>query len=102
MEAERVRGLMGLCVRAGQTVFGEDGCMKALRNGDCAVLLMDGDISPRTEEKYRRLCLRTGVPVVKLPAGWLEEATGRPGMAMAVRTGRLAEQLVSRIRCGEE
>ena len=33
MDEKRLRGLMGLCVRAGQGIFGEDSCLKALRSG---------------------------------------------------------------------
>ena len=94
MDTNRIRGLMGLCVRAGQAVFGEDGCMKLLRNGECGILLLDGGIAPAAEEKYRRLCGRTGIPAVRLPEDLLEEATGRPGRAMAIRKGPFTEQMI--------
>ena len=59
MDTKRIRGLMGLCVRAGQAVFGEDGCMKLLRSGECGILLLDGEISvnvDRTElERIRQV-----------------------------------------------
>ncbi len=93
MDARRIKGLMGLCLRAGQAVFGEDGCMKSLRSGECGLLLLDGGISPSAEEKYRKACERLGVPVILLPEDLLEEATGRPGRAMAVRRGSFAEQI---------
>ncbi len=95
MDTGRLRGLMGLCVRAGQAVFGEDGCMKTLRGGECGILLLDGGISKAAEEKYRKTCQRCGVPLVLLPEDLLEEATGRPGRAMAVRRGSLAEQIAA-------
>ena len=41
MDEQKVRGLMGLTVRAHQATFGEDGCLKALRKGQCALLLAD-------------------------------------------------------------
>ena len=41
MDEKRLRGLMGLCVRAGQAVFGEDGCRKAISTGECGILLTD-------------------------------------------------------------
>ncbi len=95
MNTQRLRGLMGLCVRARQAVFGEDGCMKSLRSGECGLLLLDGGISPAAEEKYRNTCLHQGVPLIRLPENLLEEATGRPGRAMAVRKGSFAEQMIS-------
>ena len=63
----KLRGLMGLCVRARQATFGEDGCLKSIRGGGCAVAL--------------------------LPRGLLQDATGRSGVAMAVAPGGLAEQI---------
>ena len=41
----KLRGLMGLCVRARQATFGEDGCLKSIRGGGCAVLLLDSGAS---------------------------------------------------------
>ena len=94
MNEAKLRGLMGLCVRAGQAVFGEDGCTKSLRGGQCGALLLDGEASEATREKYQALCERNAVPFIRLPEGMLEMATGRPGVAMAVRKGNLAEQIL--------
>ena len=66
----KLRGLMGLCVRARQATFGEDGCLKSIRGGGCAVLLLDSGASKATQD-----------------------ATGRSGVAMAVAPGGLAEQI---------
>ncbi len=95
MDEKRLRGLMGLCVRAGQGVFGEDGCLGAVRGGKAAILLMDGEISPLSAERYEKACEREHIPVFMIPAGLLEEATGRPGMAMAVKPGGFADQIRS-------
>jgi len=84
---------MGLCVRARQAVFGEDGCLKTIRAGSCGVLLVDEGASQATKEKYRGACLNAGVSVEWLPEGLLYDATGRSGVAMAVQKGGLAEQL---------
>ena len=91
---KRMQGLMGLCVRARQAVFGEDGCLKAVRNGQCGALLLDVGASEATKEKYRGACQRASVTLIELPGGLLGEATGRPGVAMAVQQGGLANQLI--------
>ena len=96
MDEKRLKGLMGLCVRAGQAVFGEDGCRRNVSEGRCGVLLADGGISPNTRKHYEELCSQTGIRMVILPAGFLGEATGRPGKAMAVRAGNFSEQI---LRC---
>ena len=92
-EAAKLRGLMGLCVRARQAVFGEDGCMKTIRGGNCGVLLLDSGASQATRDKYRGVCANANTPLVELPAGLLHEATGKPGMAMAILKGGFANQV---------
>ena len=89
----KLRGLMGLCVRARQAVFGEDGCLKTIRAGNCGVLLLDAGASSATQDKYRGACQHAGVDMVQLPQGLLHEATGKPGVAMAVLKGGLASQI---------
>ena len=69
MDDRRIKGLMGLCVRAGQAVFGEEGCRKALTGGQCALLLLDGGISPNSRKRYEELSERTETRTELLPAG---------------------------------
>lgn len=99
-QIQRVRGLMGLCVRARQAVFGEDGCMKSIRAGQCGALLLDAGASAATKEKYRGACGRAGTALIELPEDLLMEATGRPGVAMAVNRGGLAQQLIGLMTIG--
>ena len=95
MDERRLKGLMGLCVRAGQAVFGEDGCRKTISTGRCGILLADGEISENSRKRYEELCERTGTRMELLPPGLLAEATGKPGAAMAVKTGSFSEQMIS-------
>ena len=91
---QRMQGLMGLCVRARQAVFGEDGCLKTIRSGQCGVVLVDSSASQATKDKYRSTCKHANVCLAWLPEGLLLQATGRPGVAMAVTRGGLSEQLL--------
>ena len=93
IQENKLRGLMGLCVRARQAVFGEDGCMKTIRGGNCGVLLLDSGASQATRDKYRGVCANANTLLVELPAGLLHEATGKPGMAMAILKGGFANQV---------
>ena len=97
-QENKLRGLMGLCVRARQAVFGEDGCMKTIRAGNCGVLLLDSGASPATRDKYRGVCANANTPMVELPQGLLHEATGKPGMAMAILKGGFANQIQQMIK----
>ena len=89
----KLRGLMGLCVRARQAVFGEDGCMKTIRSGNCGVLLLCSGASKATQEKYRGVCANANTPIAELPEGLLHEATGKPGVAMAILQGGFANSI---------
>ena len=93
-QENKLRGLMGLCLRARQAVFGEDGCMKTIRGGNCGVLLLDGGASQATQNKYRGVCKNANTPLLELPEGLLHEATGKPGVAMAILKGGFANQAI--------
>ena len=95
MDERRLKGILGLSVRARQTAFGGDACRKALESGQYGILLLDEQISDNTRLKYQALCGRTGSRLIILPAGLLETATGRENMAMAVRRGNFSEQVES-------
>ncbi len=94
----KLRGLMGLCVRARQAVFGEDGCMKTIRSGQCGVLLLDSGASKATQDKYKGVCDNAKTPLELLPEGLLHFATGKPGVAMAVLKGGLANQIQQQLK----
>ena len=96
MNENELRGILGLCVRAGQAVFGEESCRKSISAGQCGVLLLDEGASRNTRERYEELCERSGTPLKLLAENLIGDATGKPGMAMAVRKGSLAERV---IRC---
>ena len=94
MDERRMKGLMGLCVRAGQAVFGEEACRKSITGGQCGILLLDSGISENSRKRYEDLCGHTGTKMALLPAGLLGEATGKPGTAMAVKQGSFSEQML--------
>ena len=90
---QRLSGLMGLCVRARQCIFGEKACLKAMRDGEIGLLLMDETISEAMAEKYEGVCQRMKIPMIRLEDGFLWAATGKNGMVMAVRKGSFAERM---------
>ena len=93
MDERRLKGLLGICVRSGQAVFGEDGCRKAAGRGECGLLLLDGGASGNTRKKYEGLCRGKDLPMAILPEGLIEAATGRPCMAMGIRKGPMLTQV---------
>ena len=79
MDEKKLRGQMGLCLRAGQAVFGEDACLKALRTGEAGLLILDGDISENALQRYETAGAREHVPMFWIRPGLLWESTGKPG-----------------------
>ncbi|MBR2822951.1 MAG: hypothetical protein IKE24_04635 [Clostridia bacterium] len=94
MDERKLKGQLGLCVRAGQAVFGEDACLKAMRDGKAGLLILDGEISDGAGERYEALGKREGIPVVRIRPGLLWESTGKPGKAMVVRAGGFTEPML--------
>lgn len=92
---QQLRGMLGLCVRARQAVFGMDGCLNAVRGQTAGVLLLDAGASMATRKKYADTCSNHGVPLLELPEGLLEESTGRSGVAMAVNKGGFSERILT-------
>lgn len=91
---EQAAGLLGLCVRAGQAAFGEDGCVALIRTGQAALVLVDEGASENAKKRYRDSCRHYQAPLAFAPEGMIARATGRSGrMAVALKPGGLAEKL---------
>ena len=64
---DRLGGLLGLGVRAGNVVIGVSGVRARLQRGRIAVVVVAADASPRTRDKVERLARACGVPVLAGP-----------------------------------
>ena len=85
MTDKKAHGLLGLCVRAGQASFGEDGCLGAIRGGKCGLLILDDDASDNARKRYT---------LAVTEAGLVESATGKKGrIAAAIAKGGFADKL---------
>ena len=93
-EEDKARGLLGLCARAGQIAFGEDGCLGAIRTGKCGLLILDQGASANARKRYTDACRYYRVPLATAAAGLVEQSTGKRGrMAAAIARGGFADQL---------
>lgn len=76
---DRLVGLLGLGLRAGQVVIGVTGVRARLQQDRLAVVVLAADASPRTREKVERLAQARGVPVLAGPSAVrLGARLGRP------------------------
>ena len=94
MNIQHLNGMLGLAVRARQAAAGTDACRILVRTGQCGVLLVDGAAGPNARKKAEQLCGRSAIPVITLPEGAIEAATGRSCMVMAVRKGSFADRII--------
>ena len=94
MNDQKVKGMIGLAVRARQTAAGTDACRILIRCGECGVLLIDSGTADNTRKKAEEMCERTGTPRRILPEGLIEAATGKSNMILGLRKGSFAEQIL--------
>ena len=94
MDERKLKGQMGLCLRAGQAIFGEEACQKAMRDGKAGLLILDEEISESAGARYETLGAREGIPIRRIRAGLMWESTGKPGKAMAVQKGGWTESML--------
>lgn len=92
----RLLNLVGLAMRAGQVISGDDMAEREVRAGRAALILMDAGISDRTREKYQSLSKGRGIPLHEISADALGRAIGRENrMIAAIRKGPLAKQMAT-------
>ena len=75
MNGQKLKGMLGLALRARQAALGMDACRILIRAGKCGVLLLDGGAGPNTRKRAEELCERNGTPLRILPEGMIGEAT---------------------------
>lgn len=85
---DRLRGLLGLSQRAGRLVTGMDTTLSAIRSGKSCLVLVDESAAENTVKKLTDACIYYHAPLVKLPQGLLESATGRDGRMMGALTDK--------------
>ena len=85
---DRLRGLLGLSQRAGRLVTGMDTTLSAIRSGKSCLVLVDESAAENTVKKLTDACRYYHAPLVKLPQGLLESATGRDGRMMGALTDK--------------
>ncbi|MDD3337041.1 MAG: ribosomal L7Ae/L30e/S12e/Gadd45 family protein [Eubacteriales bacterium] len=91
---DRALCFLGLCMRAGQIISGQDACVAAVRNGAAALALLDGTASENTRKKMTDTCHSHQVPLYQLDS--LGHAIGKPGrLVIALPAGGMAQKLLS-------
>lgn len=82
---EKQLSLLGLARRAGRLALGNEAVMEAIRKGSVKLVVLAGDLSPRTADGIRRAAAEERLEVLELKAS-MDEL----GMALGKRTGVIA------------
>jgi ribosomal protein L7Ae-like RNA K-turn-binding protein len=91
---EKLRGLMGLAMRAGQITLGANLGINVIRSGKAALVLIDEDASENTRKKLTDACVYRHVPFFTLPHRLIDDACGKDSRYAAVfQQGGLAEKV---------
>lgn len=98
-----LRGLLGLCKRAGKLQSGVDITVSAIRAGKAHLALIDEGVTPNTVKKISNACIYYHVPLLTLPKDMLGAAVGQDSrMAAAVTDAGFAARMQSMISGGIE
>lgn len=91
---ERLRGLMGLAMRAGQVTLGANLALNVIKSGKAALVLLDEDASENTRKKLMDACAFRAIPIYMLPHGLIDDACGKDSRyAAALKAGGLADKI---------
>ena len=96
MNGQKMKGMIGLALRARQAVTGMDACRMLIKSGKCGVLLIDITAGNSTRKKAEELCIRSGIPIIAIPEGMIEEANGKSNMLMGLQKGSFTEEILAR------
>lgn len=92
---EKLKGYLGLAVRAGQAALGSSLALRDIREGRAAVVLIDEGASGNTRKKLGDACAFRRVPCMTVPSGWIGDSCGGGDwMAVSVRRGGLADSII--------
>ena len=95
---ERIRGMLGLAMRAGKLVIGTDMICRAMPRGGISLVVLSGSVSAATRKKLTTKCEFYGIRLVEIDIeteelGRLLGKTYTPAAA-AVTDGGIAEQII--------
>lgn len=89
---ERILGYLGLAARGGNIVSGDFSTEKSVKTGKARLVVLAGDSSDNTKEKYEKLCASRGIPCFSFSdRETIGRAVGKDWRAcLAVTDSRLA------------
>lgn len=82
---DQLLNLLGLALRAGGVVTGDEACMTRIRSGKALLTLVAKDVGSNTKKKYYDKCQSYNVPIIEIASkSELGRALGKPERAVVV------------------
>ena len=95
----QVISFLGLCMRAGRVISGQEACVDLARQEQVALVLMDAGVSENTRKRISDACRSHNVPLYELTEGALGHAIGKKGrMMVALKPDGMAQKLLSLLK----
>lgn len=83
MSLEKAKTYIGFCRKMGKVSFGA-AAYSDIKSKKAKLVLVDENAAENTKQKFQAVSIAVGVPLLELPNGMLEDATGKPGARTAV------------------
>ena len=99
---DRLMSLLGLARKAGKLELGSEAVKQAVHRRKAKLVLLSGDLSPRTLQAMQEEAEKAGVRTAALPAGMdaVQAALGQRAGVLAVNDSGFAEALLK--LCAED
>ena len=95
----QVISFLGLCMRAGRIISGQEACVDLARQEQAALVLMDAGASENTRKRIADACHSHSVPLYEVSEGSLGCAIGKKGrMVVALKADGMAQKLLNLLR----
>ena len=92
----QVINFLGLCMRAGRIISGQEACVDLARKEEAALVLMDAAASENTRKRITDACHSHNVPLYEISEGELGRAIGKNGrMMVALKMDGMAQKLIT-------
>ncbi|MBR4235211.1 MAG: ribosomal L7Ae/L30e/S12e/Gadd45 family protein [Clostridia bacterium] len=97
MHKDKLKGLIGLAMRAGKLACGQDAVRVSLKSHSAKLVLADEASSRGSLEKLEFECTRAGMSMIVLPEDLLSEASGKLCKAAAITDENFSKQILKLI-----
>ena len=99
----QVINFLGLCMRAGRIISGQEACVDLARKEEAALVLIDAAASENTRKRITDACHSHNVPLYEISEGELGGAIGKNGrMMVALKMDGMAQKLLTLLQNEEQ